>query len=92
MSLVQIGGNECGPDFDLNGPCKMEICELTPDICACQFADFARAFLAVARDRIRFYPASYSEGLSLSSWTNQLIHSRRLRVYKSQKFPRSPAA
>lgn len=75
MSLVQVNGNECGLDFDLNGPCKMEICEVIPDIRTCQFADFARVFLAFAQDRIRFYPAPHAEGLSLSDWTNQLAHS-----------------
>ena len=76
MDLVQMGGNECGLDFDINGPCKMETCGLTPDARACQVAEFARAFLSVAENRMRFYPAPYTEGLSLRKWTDCVMTLR----------------
>ena len=76
LQLIQVGGNECGLDLDVNGPCRMEAVGLTPDFRVCQFAEFARIFLSVAADEVRFLRSNDAEALPLKAWTELVICSR----------------
>ena len=76
MELIQIGGNECGLDLDVNGPCTMEAAGLVPDFSRCDVPQFKWVFLSVAADRIRFYSATYPKGMSLKDWADHVMALR----------------
>jgi len=71
--LVDVGGNECGLDLDLCGPCKMELQNCAPDYRYCETVSAAKAFLSVATSRIRFFPSNSVEGVSFEVWTGRVM-------------------
>ena len=61
MELFQVGGNECGLDFEMNNSCTMEDHGLFPEVRVCPVADVARVFLSCGADRIHFHRAGQAE-------------------------------
>src|SRR6185369_2452016 len=70
LNLVAVGGNECGLDLDINGPCQMELAGRAADFSRCETAFAANNFLSIASHRIRFFPSNEGEGVGLVAWTN----------------------
>jgi hypothetical protein len=63
--LFHVGGNECGLDFDVNGPCKMESSGRVIDVGRCEVAAAAVTFLSVIANRMRFFEPPVGEPNSL---------------------------
>jgi len=75
--LFQVGGNECGLDFDTNGPCKMESCGQEIDFQQCPTAAAAKTFLEVVAVRVRFFPSGQEEAIPFRTWNK--AHRRNER-------------
>ena len=73
LTLIHVGGNECGLDIDENGSCKMETAGQEVNFCECEVAANAQAFLKAGADRIRFSAPGGTEKIGLEEWTDVVM-------------------
>jgi hypothetical protein len=66
-TLQFVGGNECGLDFDHNGPCVMEVANRPVEYCDCPVVRDRRILLEMAKGRVFLYSPG-SPPLSLADW------------------------
>jgi hypothetical protein len=71
--LIQVGGNECGLDFDASGPCRMEQEGRTVCMHYCDVATRAKPFIDVLMHRIRVYPVDAPNGLGYLEWRDRVL-------------------
>jgi hypothetical protein len=71
-----VGGNECGLDFDKNGPCRMDGETSTARFRSCEVAKEASTFLIFMGGRIRVYPSGQASGMSLEAWEDRVSDAR----------------
>lgn len=74
--LNHVGGNECGLDLDVNGPCKMEQEGRTVCMDYCDVAGRAKPFIDVLLHRIRVYPSGAPDGLAYVEWRDRVMSAR----------------
>ena len=67
LTLQFIGGNECGLDFDSNGPCGMEIEGHAVSYFDCSLAQSKQHFLQPLRRQI-FFVIDKEKTQSLAEW------------------------
>jgi len=72
-NLIDVGGEECGLDFDGHGPCSMGQQGELPDIRFCPIAERAKNFLALIADRVRVISLQRSDALSYEAWKDQVM-------------------
>lgn len=77
-ALIQVGGAECGLDFEGRGACKMEAAGWNVDFYRCEVAQAAQVVLGVAGHLVQFYPSEASSGIGLEAWTDLVMgYARR---------------
>ena len=67
LALKFIGGNECGLDFDSNGPCVMEKQGRTPSYFDCSLVQSKRHFVQLLRRQVLF-AINQEKPKSLAEW------------------------
>ena len=87
--IYQVGGNECGLDFDANGPCKMESSGRSIDFRECEIVARAGAFLSVVANRIRFVEWDHGDTISFAARKDEIARNLA-RIKDTTRRPNLP--
>ena len=71
--LVDVGGHECGLDFDEQGACRIAAEGGEIDFQHCKTAARAKPFLSVIANRVRFVRLPSPDGMPFSAWSDLVM-------------------